>query len=84
MKKFCLVFALFLLVFAVSCGEGKKENVYDYPDEDSSDADTTDDPAVEDVDDIPDTKPDDDADLGRLQVSFGKKHMSPAKHGSKP
>jgi len=44
MKKFfyfCAV--LTLLVFVLGCGESKKENVYDYPDEDLTDADTADD-----------------------------------------
>ena len=44
MKRFfllCLI--LSALVFAVSCGGSKKENGYDYPDEDSADADTADD-----------------------------------------
>ena len=38
--EFCLIFSL--IVFAVSCGGGKKDNVYDYPDEDLTDADTSD------------------------------------------
>ena len=44
MKKifyFCTV--LTLLVFVLGCGGSKKDNVYDYPDEDSTDADTADD-----------------------------------------
>ena len=63
MKRFlslCLI--LSALVFVFGCGGSKKDNVYDYPDEDSADTDTADDPAVEDADDIPDTTTDEDAD----------------------
>ena len=44
MKRFFYFFAvLTVLVFVLGCGGSKKDNVYDHPDEDSTDADTDDD-----------------------------------------
>ena len=60
----CLIFSM--VVFALSCGESKKENVYSYPDEDSNDADTVTD-ATDSADDSDSTDPatDNDSDSGK-------------------
>ena len=42
MRKLFSFFAVFVLLFMLACGGGKKDNIYDYPDEDSTNVNTTD------------------------------------------